>query len=153
MNTSVEPIAQSVRRVPFQLREKVDKKLDELLAADIIEEVPEGPTSWISPLVIIPKPDGDIRVCVDIRDVETVIFQTLPLPLPHLSLPLPPTKKLKTTVDNFFYFGDFVACLLLHFIFLRKQKPSFTAITLPSSLELIVSIYSVFVFLRYQNSC
>ena len=80
------------------------------------------------------------------RDVEAVIFQTLPLPLP-------PTKNEKTTVDNFFYFGSFVACLLLHFIFLRKQKPSFTAITLPSSLELIVSNYSVFIFLRYQNSC
>ena len=34
------------------------------------------------------------------RDVEAVIFQTLPLP--HLSLPLPPTKNEKTTVDNFF---------------------------------------------------
>ena len=47
VNTSVQPIAQSVRRVPFQLREKVDKKFDGLLAADIIEEVPEGPTSCI----------------------------------------------------------------------------------------------------------
>ena len=36
------------------------------------------------------------------RDVEAVIFQTLPLPLPHLSLPLPLTKREKTTVDNFF---------------------------------------------------
>ena len=34
------------------------------------------------------------------RDVEAVIFQTLPLP--HLALPLPPTKNKKTTVDNFF---------------------------------------------------
>ena len=39
-----------------------------------------------------------------IRDVEAVIFQTLPLPLPHLSLPLPLplTKSEKTIVDNFF---------------------------------------------------
>ena len=42
VNTSVQPIAQSMRRVSFQLREKVDKKLDELLALDIIEEIPEG---------------------------------------------------------------------------------------------------------------
>ena len=93
-----------------------------------------------------------------IRDVEAVIFQTLPLPLPHLSLPLPPlslppTKNEKTTVGNFFNFCGSVACLLLHFIILRKQKTSFIAITLPTSLELIVSNYSVFVFLRYQNSC
>ena len=37
-----------------------------------------------------------------IRDVEAVIFR--PLLLPHLSLPLPPTKNEKTTVDNFFTF-------------------------------------------------
>ena len=81
VNTSVQPIAQSVRRVPFQLREKVDKKLDELLAADIIEEVPEGPTSWISPLVIIPKPDGDIRVCVDMRRAnEAIVRERHPIP-------------------------------------------------------------------------
>ena len=90
------------------------------------------------------------------RDVEAVIFQTLPLPhlsLPLPPLPLPPTKNEKMTVDNFFNFCGSVACLLLHFIILRRQKPSFIVITLPTSLELIVSNYSVFVFLRYQNSC
>ena len=61
------------------------------------------------------------------------------------------TKKRPLTI--FFNFCGFVACLLLHFIILRKQKPSFTAITLPTSLELIVSNYCVFLFLRYQNSC
>ena len=35
------------------------------------------------------------------RDVEAIIFQTLPLPFPHLSLPLP-LPLTKTTVDNFF---------------------------------------------------
>ena len=94
--------------------------------------------------------------------MEAVIFQplplphlSLPLPLPHLSLPLPlpPTKNEKTTVDNFFNFCGSVACLLLHFIILRRQKPSFIAITLSTSLQLIFSNYSVFVFLRYKNSC
>ena len=81
------------------------------------------------------------------RDVETVIFQ--PLPLPHLSLPLSLTKNEKTTVDNFFNFCGSVACLLLHFIILRKQKPSFIVITLPTSLELIVPNYAVFLLFRY----
>ena len=83
------------------------------------------------------------------RDVEAVIFQSLPLPLPHLSLPLSLTKNEETTVDNVFNFCGSVAYLLLHFIILRRQKPSFIAITLPTSLEFIVSNYSVFVFLRY----
>ena len=94
------------------------------------------------------------------RDVEAVIFRPLPipLPLPHLSLPfpfplpplpLPPTKNEKTTVDNFFNFCGSVACLLLHFIILWGQKPSFIAITLPTSLKLIVPNYSVFLLFRY----
>ena len=90
-------------------------------------------------------------VAITTRDVEAVIFQQLPLP--HLSLqlplPLPLTKNEKTIVDDFFNFCRSVACLLLHFIILRRQKPSFIAITLPTSLELIVSNYSVFLFHRY----
>ena len=42
VNTSVKPVVQPVRRNPFDVREKVEKKLDELLACGIIEEVPEG---------------------------------------------------------------------------------------------------------------
>ena len=83
--------------------------------------------------------------------MEAVIFQMLPLPFSHLSLPLPLplTKSEKTTVDNFFYFCESVSCLLLHFIILRRQKSSYIAITLPTSLELIVPNYSVFLLFRY----
>ena len=85
--------------------------------------------------------------------MEAVIFRPLPIPppLPRLSLPLPlpPTKNEKTIVDIFFNFCGSVACLLLHFIILRGQKPSFIAITLPTSLELIVPNYSVFLLFRY----
>ena len=56
VNKDVKPVAQPFRRLPFGLREKVDKKLDELLREDIIEGVPSGPTEWISPLVVVPKP-------------------------------------------------------------------------------------------------
>ena len=91
----------------------------------------------------------NIAAIVLTRNVEAAIFQ--PLPLPNLSLPLllPLTKNDKTTVDNFFNFCESIACLLLYFIILRRQKPSFIAITLPTSLELIVPNYSVFLLFRY----
>ena len=95
-----------------------------------------------------------VQLNAQTRDVEAVIFQTLPLPHLSLPLPLPPTKNEKTTIDNFFFnFCGSLVCFLPHFIILRRQKPSFIAITIPTSLELIVSNYSVFVFLRYQSSC
>ena len=77
---------------------------------------------------------------VQTKDVKVVIFRPLPLS---------PTQNVKTTVDNFFNFCGSVTCLLLHFIILRGQKPSFIAITLPTSLELIVPNYSVFLLFRY----
>ena len=73
INKDVKPVAQQVRRLPFGLRDKVDQKLDDLPDKDIIEEVPNTPTAWVSPLVVAPKPDGDIRVCVDMRRANEAI--------------------------------------------------------------------------------
>ena len=67
------PVAQPVRRLPFGLRNKVEQKLDELLDKDIIKEVAHKPTEWVSPLVVVPKADGDIRICVDIRRANSAI--------------------------------------------------------------------------------
>ena len=81
IDESLKPVAQPVRRVPFGLREKVDKKLDQLLKLDIIEEVPDGPSGWISPLVVAAKADGDVRVCVDMRrENEAIIRERHPIP-------------------------------------------------------------------------
>ena len=43
------------------LRAKVEEKLDELLAKDIIEEVAHNPTKWVLQLVVVPKTDDDFR--------------------------------------------------------------------------------------------
>ena len=68
----VTPVAQPVRRLPFGLSAKVDEKLDELVAKDIIE-VSHNPTEWVSPLVVVPKANGDIRICVDMRRANSAI--------------------------------------------------------------------------------
>ena len=79
--TSVKLVAQPVRRIPFGVREKVEKKVDELLACGIIEEVPEGPASWVSPLVVVPKPDSVVRICVDMRSAnQAIIRERQPIP-------------------------------------------------------------------------
>ena len=81
IDDSVKPVAQPVRRIPFGVREKVERKLDELLESGIIEEVPEGPTGWISPLVVVPKSDGDVRICVDMRRAnQAIIRERQPIP-------------------------------------------------------------------------
>ena len=78
---SVQPVAQLIRRLPYGLREKVDKKLDDLLAKGIIEQAPNTPTTWISPLVVVPKSNGDVRICIDMRKAnEAIIRERHPIP-------------------------------------------------------------------------
>ena len=66
IDSTVPPDAQKARRSLFHLRKKVDQELSSLEQQNIIERV-EGPTPWVSPLVVIPKKNGDVRICVDMR--------------------------------------------------------------------------------------
>ena len=80
IDPQVTPVVQKMRRIPFSPKDKVTAKVNELLENDIIERV-EGPTTWISPVVVAPKPSGDIRLCVDMRRAnEAIIRERLPIP-------------------------------------------------------------------------
>ena len=74
IDPSVPPVAQAPRRIPFHIRKAVQTKIDELEPLDIIEPV-RGPTRWVSPLVPVPKADGDICVCVDMRQANSAIIR------------------------------------------------------------------------------
>ena len=65
-------MAQQARRIPFHLRRKVSGALQQLENDDIIEKV-EGPTTWISPLVVISKSDGTVQLCVDTQIANCAI--------------------------------------------------------------------------------
>ena len=51
IDPTVKPVAQPYRRIPFNLRKKVQGKTTELLDLGIIEPV-EGPAPWVNPVVI-----------------------------------------------------------------------------------------------------
>ena len=53
IDESVSPVAQPLRRIPYQLRSKVEAEIQQLLQTGIIEPV-NGPTPWINP-VVAPK--------------------------------------------------------------------------------------------------
>ncbi|KAJ8928682.1 hypothetical protein NQ314_018692 [Rhamnusium bicolor] len=68
------------RKIPLALKNRVKQKLDEMVAENIIIPVKE-PTDWGHPIVIAPKSNGDIRVCMDPRQlnvyIKREIFQIL----------------------------------------------------------------------------
>jgi hypothetical protein len=80
---SIKPIAQKARRLPFLMKQQVDKELDRLLELKVIEPVPKPPT-WVNPIVVVPKKDSSsIRMCVDMRAVNEAIIRE-PFQIPTL---------------------------------------------------------------------
>ncbi|XP_055612924.1 uncharacterized protein K02A2.6-like [Uranotaenia lowii] len=81
MDPSMKPVFQPVRRIPIPYEEAVNRKLNQLLENDIIE-VKKGPASWVSPLVVVGKANGEPRVCLDLRRVnEAVMRERYPMPM------------------------------------------------------------------------
>ena len=56
----------------YHLRDKLSQKLKELEKLDIIEKT-TGLTHWVSPVIVMPKSDGDIRLCVDMRRANLAV--------------------------------------------------------------------------------
>ncbi|XP_017494077.1 PREDICTED: uncharacterized protein K02A2.6-like, partial [Rhagoletis zephyria] len=59
------PVYTKDRQIPYALLDRLDKELDELEKANIITKT--NNSDWGSPLVVIPKPDGIVRLCVDYK--------------------------------------------------------------------------------------
>lgn len=72
IDKEVPPVIQPYRRVPIALEEAVNNKIDELVAMDVVEPV-KGHSPWISPMVVVPKEDGQVRLCLDLRQANLAI--------------------------------------------------------------------------------
>ncbi|XP_029442988.1 uncharacterized protein LOC115083327 [Rhinatrema bivittatum] len=71
-----------VRRRPYRLPEamqaEVTKQVEEMLQLGVIEE---SSSAWCSPIVLVPKPDGTLRFCIDFRLVNAISsFDAYPMP-------------------------------------------------------------------------
>lgn len=74
IDENVPPVVQHCRRIPFHLRAKLEEELKRLETSGIIEKV-NGPSPWVSPIVLVPKPNDPniLRVCVDMRAANKAI--------------------------------------------------------------------------------
>ena len=57
------------RNVPIPLREKVKQELQRMENLGVISQVTE-PTPWCAAMVVVPKPSGSVRICVDFRPLN-----------------------------------------------------------------------------------
>ena len=76
-----KPFAISVpRRVAVPLMGKVRAELERMERLGVIAKV-EVPTDWCVGMVVVPKPNGDVRICVDLTKLNhSVCRERHPLP-------------------------------------------------------------------------
>jgi hypothetical protein len=73
-----EPVKQKSRGIPHSFREEFKKTIHEMKDAGMIVD---SSSPWCSPVRLVKKPDGSIRVCVDFRKVNNLtIKDAYPLP-------------------------------------------------------------------------
>ena len=71
---------QAPRRVALPLLPKVEAELQRMESLGVVSKIDE-PTEWCSPMVVVPKPNGTVRICVDLTKLnESVQRKCLLLP-------------------------------------------------------------------------
>jgi hypothetical protein len=89
-----QPIASNPRRVPIGVEEKVDQLVEQLLQHNIIRP---SSSAWNSPIVVVSKKNGDIRMCIDYRRLNSVTKRPI--------FPIPDAQQLFDTLDGSCYFS------------------------------------------------
>lgn len=81
LREGVRPFTLSVpRRVAIPLTKQVEKELNRMEKLGVIAKVTE-PTEWCAGMVVVPKGNGEIRICVDLTRLnECVCRERHPLP-------------------------------------------------------------------------
>ncbi|GFR97874.1 hypothetical protein ElyMa_002756100 [Elysia marginata] len=64
VDSSVATVIMPDRRVPIAMKAKLKTELGDMVKRGIITPM-EEPTPWVSQLVVTPKPNGRLRVCLD----------------------------------------------------------------------------------------
>ena len=59
----------AARTIPLAYRDATKAELDNMVKTGVITEV-HHPTDWVHPIVVVPKPKGGVRLCVDLTKLN-----------------------------------------------------------------------------------
>ena len=80
VDPNVQPVVHPSRRIPVAIHSALKEKLDEMVADGVIAPVTEA-TDWVSSMVVVHKPSGALRICIDPKDLNQAIKREhYPLP-------------------------------------------------------------------------
>jgi hypothetical protein len=95
VDPSVKPVRMPLRRVPLAMRGILRQLLERLSSNAILAKVDyDTPTEWCHSLVVVKKPNGKLRVCIDPKPLNKALKRS-PYLLPVLDDILPELSKAK----------------------------------------------------------
>lgn len=112
-------LIQNPRRIPFAMESEIEKEISKLLQNDIIEEIDSSP--YLSPIVVVPKEDGSIRLCVDYRKINQ-----------HIEVdqhPLPTAEEIFAKLTGAKYFSKLDLKSAYHQLEIQDSSRDLTAFT------------------------
>ncbi|XP_072142127.1 uncharacterized protein [Dermacentor andersoni] len=116
-----KPVSSKLRRLPLALRDQVTNELQRLEDCDVIERVEAS--EWVSPLVVVRKKDGTMRLCVDLREQDSLVPQVQERVLQKQSQTKPYVDKRRGAQATRIKVGDTVRIRFNRKGFFKYSKP------------------------------
>lgn len=100
LDPNVRPVHAPVRRVPVAKLGRVNEELERLCNEGIIRPVTQC-TDWLSNILVKEKPNGKLRICIDLSQTINKAIQRPKYTIPTIEVKLPFLTKAKvfTIVD------------------------------------------------------
>ena len=74
VDPTVPPVQHVRRKVPIESKAAIEEAIDYMVKQDILEPQIE-PTPWVSSVTYPVKPTGEVRPCLDVRDLNKAIIR------------------------------------------------------------------------------
>ena len=99
LDTTVKAVQAQQRRVAVALKLELKKEIEELEQRQVIAKV-TIPTEWISSMVVVRKPSGKLRICIDPKDFNRALQRPhYPIPTIEEILPCLANAKIFSVLD------------------------------------------------------
>ena len=68
------PKISPTKLLPFSMHDAVHSEIERMVQMGVVEKIDENePSEWLNTLVVVEKPDGSVRLCLDPRNLNKVV--------------------------------------------------------------------------------
>ena len=117
------PVSQPYRRIPPNQYKEVKEHISDLLRKGVIQE---SSSSYASPIVLVRKPDGSLRMCVDYRKLNSKTRRD--------AFPLPRIDESLDALSGAAFFSTIDLASGYHQVAMHEKDRARTAFTTPFGL-------------------